>query len=627
MAFQVSPGITITETDLTLGVTAVSTSKGGYVGAFNWGPIEERVLVTNESDLASRFGTPTTFTSQYFLTAASFLAYSNALEVVRVLGKETDLVVEVANALNVSGGGTSYAFSAGTFPLNYADTAPVISVGGVVDGDAVLTVNTVTGAATLTGVAGLDASPAPEIRVQFRKYAASNASSPATGVLIKNSDDYDSKIASDTHKIIAKYAGTYGNDIKVYVLDTSAYAALQNSPMSSEEESVYKAFDSAPESSELHIAVLKAGAIVERFSYTSTVEGTRAADGTNIYFKDVINNQSKYVWVGGDLDAADASATPFSLSGGDEDNGVTNTDTVTSPAVGNSYTLDLTDGLVLFSDAETTDISLLFVGPASGTEVNYAIDNIAEVRKDVVVFFSPEQADVVAVSGQELTNVLDFRTTGLGNKSSSYAFMDCNWKYMYDRYNDKYRWIPCCGDTAGLAARTSDPWSSPAGYNRGQLKNVVKLAWNPNKAQRDELYKLQVNPIISQVGQGTVLLGDKTLLSRPSAFDRINVRRLFIVLEKSIANAAKFLMFEFNDQFTRAAFRNLVEPFLRDVQGRRGITDFRVVCDTTNNTGEVIDRNEFVGSIYVKPARSINFITLNFVAVRTSVSFEEIIGA
>jgi phage tail sheath protein FI len=207
--------------------------------------------------------------------------------------------------------------------------------------------------------------------------------------------------------------------------------------------------------------------------------------------------------------------------------------------------------------------------------------------------------------------------------------MDSGWKYQYDKFNDVYRYVPLNGDTGGTMVRTDqqrDPWYSPAGFNRGNIKNVIKLAFNPNKAERDVLYKAGVNPVVSFPGQGTVLFGDKTLLAKPSAFDRINVRRLFIVLEKSISTASKFTLFEFNDEFTRANFVNLVEPFLRDVQGRRGITDFRVVCDESNNTPEVIDRNEFIGDIFIKPARSINFIQLNFVAVRTGVDFSEVVG-
>jgi phage tail sheath protein FI len=200
---------------------------------------------------------------------------------------------------------------------------------------------------------------------------------------------------------------------------------------------------------------------------------------------------------------------------------------------------------------------------------------------------------------------------------------------MYDKYNDVYRFVPLNGDTAGLCAYTdgvADPWFSPAGYNRGSVRGAIKLAYNPMKADRDILYKARINPVVDFPGQGVTLFGDKTALTKPSAFDRINVRRLFLVLEKAIATAAKYMLFEFNDEFTRAQFRNMVEPFLRDVQGRRGIFDFKVVCDSTNNTGEVIDRNEFIGDIYIKPARSINFITLNFIAVRTGVAFSEVGG-
>jgi phage tail sheath protein FI len=288
-------------------------------------------------------------------------------------------------------------------------------------------------------------------------------------------------------------------------------------------------------------------------------------------------------------------------------------------------------GYDLFASAEDVDVSLILTGTArggtNGEQIpNYLIDNIAEKRKDCVVFVSPQRADVVNAAGNEATNVVTFRNS---LRSTSYAVLDSGYKYQYDKYNDLYRYIPLNGDTAGLCVRTDDtrdPWYSPAGFNRGQVKNIVKLAFNPRQADRDILYKAGVNPVVTFPGQGTVLYGDKTLLAKPSAFDRINVRRLFIVLEKAIATATKFTLFEFNDDFTRAQFRNLVEPFLRDVQGRRGIYEFQVVCDTTNNTGEVIDRNEFIGDIYIKPAKSINFIQLNFVAVRTGVEFSEVVG-
>jgi phage tail sheath protein FI len=291
----------------------------------------------------------------------------------------------------------------------------------------------------------------------------------------------------------------------------------------------------------------------------------------------------------------------------------------------------LTNAYDKFKNAEEIDISLVLQGKARGGTHghqlgNYLIDNIAEPRKDCVVLISPAKADVINNFGDESANTVDFRNA---LTSSSYGVMDGGYKYQYDRYNDVYRYVPYNGDVAGLMVRTDDtrdPWFSPAGFNRGILKNVIKNSYNPDKADRDILYKNGINPIVTFPGQGTILFGDKTLLAKPSAFDRINVRRLFIVLEKAIARAAKYTLFEFNDEFTRSQFRNMVEPFLRDVQGRRGIFDFQVVCDDTNNTGEVIDRNEFIGDIYIKPARSINFIQLNFIAVRTNVEFSEVVG-
>ena len=281
-----------------------------------------------------------------------------------------------------------------------------------------------------------------------------------------------------------------------------------------------------------------------------------------------------------------------------------------------------------FEDSETVDVGLIMAGPSGSTTHVDNLITIAEERKDAICFASPQRSDVVNItnSNTQTTNVKGFFDS---IRSSSYAVFDSGYKYMYDRYSDLYRFVPLNGDIAGLAARTdtvADPFFSPAGFNRGIIRGAVKLAYNPTKAQRDILYPARINPISTFPGQGTILFGDKTGLTTPSAFDRINVRRLFILLEKAIATASKFQLFEFNDEFTRANFRNLVEPFLREIQGRRGITDFLVVCDETNNTGEVIDRNEFIAEIFIKPARSINFITLSFVATRTGVSFDEVAG-
>ena len=304
---------------------------------------------------------------------------------------------------------------------------------------------------------------------------------------------------------------------------------------------------------------------------------------------------------------------------------------VDSTAEGSIALATLTAGYDFFKSAEDVDVSLILQGKAAGSGVKanlakYIIDNICESRKDCVLFASPDYADVVNNIGSERDDIITYRNA-LTN--TSYAMLDSGYKYAYDKYNDVYRYVPLNGDMAGLAVRSDelrDAWFSPAGYNRGGIKNLVKLPYNPKQADRDILYQNDINPVVTFPGQGTILFGDKTILGKPSAFDRINVRRLFIVLEKAISTAAKFTLFEFNDGFTRSQFRNLVEPFLRDIQGRRGITDFKVVCDETNNTGEVIDRNEFVGDIYIKPSRSINFIQLNFVAVRSGVEFSEIVG-
>lgn len=373
------------------------------------------------------------------------------------------------------------------------------------------------------------------------------------------------------------------------------------------------------------------GQILEIWSGLSRATDALDIDGGNLYYKDVLNQSSNWVWwANGRTNAPDATALLIASA---TDSAPTTMSFRQGRDIGAEGTCNIGDILRAydkFKSAEDYDISLIICGKSRGvnnvTVPNYIIDNICERRKDCVAFISPHKSDVVANVTDITEDVVDFRNK---LRSTSYAVLDSGYKYMYDKYNDLYRWVPLNGDIAGLAAYTDDlrdPWWSPAGFNRGNLKNVVKLAWNPKKAERDILYKNGVNPIVNFPGQGIVMFGDKTLLAKPSAFDRINVRRLFIVLEKAIATAAKFTLFEFNDEFTRASFVNLVTPFLRDVQGRRGIYDFHVVCDETNNTGEVIDRNEFVGDIYIKPARSINFIQLNFVAVRTGVEFSEVIG-
>ena len=559
MAFQLSPGVNVSEIDLTTIVPSVATSIGAFAGPFAWGPVGEIITISDEVRLAATFGNPDSNNYEYWFSAANFLAYTNNLKVVRA--------VNITTTRNATANGSNNV------------------------------------------------------------------------VLIKNEDDWlDNRSDGNTVYGIAaaRYAGAIGNSLKVSVADANTYSTWTYSTQ----------FTSAPGTStyvsnkggtfdEVHVVVVDEdglftgtrGTILEKFGFVSKASDAKDDSGNANYYKQVLQNKSKYIhWMShpttistGTSWGSSANATAFanltanvtvSLSGGVD---------------GTVSTANVVTAYDYFNNAEAVDIALIVSGPADATLAT-ALISTAETRKDCVVFLSPPKSNVVDNAGSETTNIKAYRDT---LTSSSYAVLDSNWKYQYDKYNDVYRWVPMNGDVAGLCARTDlerDPWYSPGGLNRGIIKNVIKLAWNPTKTNRDDLYVKGINPVVSFQGEGTVLFGDKTLLSKPSAFDRINVRRLFIVLEKSIARAARFSLFEFNDQFTRAQFVALVEPFLRDVQGRRGITDFKVVCDETNNTGEIIDRNEFVGDIYIKPARSINFIQLNFVAVRTGVSFDEVVG-
>lgn len=557
MVFALSPGVTVTERDLTLVVPAVSTTAGGFVGAFQWGPVDDVEVIDSENTLVSRFGRPNDTVFKSFFTAANFLSYGNNLNVIRSVNQSV-----ARNAI---------------------------------------------------------------------------ANTNALAVLIKNEDHYLTTYSNGEANVgewAAKYPGELGNSIEVSIADgnvfsTWGYATLFDGPPNTSDY----VEDLGGSHDELHVLVVDstglwtgaAGTVLERYQFLSKASDAKKADGSSAYYKDVINNTSKYIWW---MDHTPAGTNWGSVA---QNTAFSNLKSNVIVTLSNGVSADIpTDGnimnsLSIFSNDEAYDISLLPLGAVSSTVATYAINSIAEVRKDVVVFVSPELSDVLDNTNAS-ENVVQFREA---LPSSSYAFMDSGWKYQYDRYNDKYRWIPLNGDIAGCAVRTdftNDAWWSPAGLNRGQIKNVTKLAYSPGKTDRDTLYKKGVNPVVTFPGNGTVLFGDKTLLAKPSAFDRINVRRLFIVLEKAIATASKFQLFEFNDGFTRAQFRNLVEPFLRDVQGRRGITEFKVVCDETNNTGEVIDRNEFVADIYVKPTRSINFIQLNFIATRSAISFEEVGG-
>jgi phage tail sheath protein FI len=557
MAFQLSPGVNVSEIDLTTIVPSVATSIGAFAGPFAWGPVGEIITISDEVRLAATFGKPDSTNYEYWFSAANFLAYSSNLKVVRAVNAAT----------------------------------------------------------------------------------ARNASANGTVVLIKNSDDWLDNYSSGANTygyFTARYAGAIGNSLKVSMADANTYNNWTYSSLftSTPGTSTYVSNKNGA-NDEIHIVVIDedglftgtANTVLEKYAFVSKAADAKDDSGNANYYKTVLQNKSNYIhWMAhpgttgsGTAWGSNANASTFA--------GLTGNVTVSlSGGVdGTTSTANVVTAYDYFNNAEAVDISLIVSGPGDATVATSLIAT-CESRKDCVVFLSPTKSSVVDNAGSETTSVTSYRNS---LTSSSYAVIDCNWKYQYDKYNDVYRWLPLNGDVAGLCARTDlerDPWFSPGGLNRGIIKNVIKLAWNPTKTNRDDLYIKGVNPIVSFQGEGTVLFGDKTMLSKPSAFDRINVRRLFIVLEKAISRAARFSMFEFNDQFTRAQFVSLVEPYLRDVQGRRGITDFRVVCNETNNTGEIIDRNEFVGDIYIKPARSINFIQLNFVAVRTGVSFDEVVG-
>lgn len=782
MPFQLSPGVAVVEKDFSSIVPAVSSSAGAFAGPFAWGPIEDPVRVSSESDLVTRFGAPKNDNFQSFFTAANFLSYTNNLFVCRAdaAGLRNAVAVKSSSVtgVTITSGGAGYV--EGTDNISVTFSAPDIVGGTTATGTVVTTTNVVGGTTYLvvTGVtitnAGSGYITAPSVSfsqplAQGGTAATATATVALGGVKIKNVSQYLDSFSNGTASYgpwAAKFAGTKGNGLRVVMLDSGSWTTAS--------ASIKALFTGAPGTSkfaadrgladdEVHVVVFDnasgefsgvsvPGTVLEKYSFVSKLSDARRSDGSNNYYKSVVNAQSKYVWwldhdsatsdlpattvvESGDqvtfaagqtanqgvitvgsttsgwasqtayktaFDAApDKSSWKIRVTGSTSNDGLYNVVAVTpvvnqqnviisyqitvtgfttftvdpnidsnvvvthipkldwglssqtaaqqasetnrfkSLAVASDYTLsggtddfnstagNIVAAYSLYTNVDQYDVSLVPVGNVSASTASTIVGLLGEGRKDCVVFISPsDNGDPITSLGDTATNaIIQYRNDT--NINSSYAVMDSGWKYQYDRYNDAYRWVPLNGDIAGLCARTdytADPWFSPGGFNRGQVKNVVKLGFNPSQADRDVLYVAGVNPVVNFPGQGVVLYGDKTMLTRPSAFDRINVRRLFIVLEKAIATAAKFQMFEFNDSFTRAQFRNLVEPFLRDVQGRRGVTDFRVKCDENNNTGEVIDRNEFIADIFIKPNRSINFITLNFVAARSSVSFEEIGG-
>lgn len=667
MGFQVSPGVNITEKDATTIVPAVGTTDGAYAGVFQWGPVMDPVLVGDELELVSTFGKPNAETASSFFTCANFLAYTNKLRIVRVVNSEAKNAVAKLN--EVSGESVLIRNDDDYNNLYGAEASDE----GITDDDAKFGPFVAKHPGALGN--GLRVSVCPAAKAFRQTLTGTLTGTAGSKTISGNGTKFDKELSLGSVILVNEMELSVASivDADTLTVTTALTSTLSNASAQAEWEyaatigaapgtslaakaaakSVGKSGSDLLLNDELHIVVIdqlgkfsgQKGEVLERFAYVSKAKDAKNEDGTSNFYKNVINRRSRYVrWAdhidevaanwGKTLVNANTKATiQFGPLSGDEDTRPFTYDltggvdsNVDLP--GNLITGERMMGYDLFKNAEKIDVYLVLLGEASAPLAQYVVQNICETRKDAVAFISPDRESCVGRSdGAEEEKVIEFRDAL--NMSSSYAFMDSGWKYQYDKYNDVERWVPLNGDIAGLTAATetsNDAWWSPAGYNRGKIKNVIKLAWNPYKAERDDLYIAGVNPVISVQGTGTVLFGDKTLLDRPSAFDRINVRRLFIILEKAIATFAKFSLFEFNDEFTRQSFRSKVEPFLRDVQARRGIYDFKVVCDRTNNPGSVIDRNEFVGDIYIKPARSINFIQLNFIAVGTGTDFSEIVG-
>ena len=674
MAFLVSPGVQVNEVDLTNVVPAVATSIGAIAGAFEKGPVGSIQTVTSEGDLVSKFGKPNSNNFENWLAAASFLQYGNTLRIVRAesaivnAGANSGILIrdddhyEQSFRSGQGSHGEWAARSAGTWGnsigVDICATATAYEQG--------LSSNNLVNGAGTAGATTITVDDADASGYAFNVGDMISFSSADNATIANHADltghegiEYEvTAINTSTNVLtIRKKDDPNGAGLAAAVADnsfirrrwrfadlfdrgpgTSPYATENGKGTADELHIVVYDTTGSITGFDVDVAGQRTKGVLETYAALSKHPSAKTPQGNSNFYPDVIFAQSTNIYwcdhptAGSNWGTDISTGTAFtaidtpvvdSLTGGTDDYSLTNG--------------EISIAYNKFADAESVDVNLIIGGSSSiaaDTQANYdthgtMLIDLAAARLDCMAFISPHRAATVGVAdaNTQTTNVKNAAAT---LPSSSYAVLDSGYKYMYDRYNDVYRYIPLNGDIAGLCARTddiADVFFSPAGFNRGTIRGAVKLSFNPNQSQRDDLYAARVNPVVNFPGQGVTLFGDKTALTTPSAFDRINVRRLFIVLEKAISTASKFQLFEFNDEFTRAQFKNLVEPFLRDIQGRRGIDSFQVVCDGTNNTGVVVDRNEFVADVYVKPARSINFITLNFIATRTGVAFSEVGGA
>jgi hypothetical protein len=687
MATFLSPGVNVTEYDLTTIVPQVSTSVGAIAGIFNWGPVMQRILIGSEQQLVETFGKPSSRNYETWFTAANFLGYGNSMWVVRA-GNTSSNTVNSNNMYNAIANSTAAGnlvtcivrnepefFSRTTafdtnvqyvarFPgalgngllVSQCDTANAYSSNIVFTSSANLTFVTGSNVATLVTSGNVVSNTLANTLIntitgntQIGDYYLAGNSSIGTQYLqvtsVTSSSNSGNSLLTIAFKDTFRVPYTYSNNVQV-----QRFWQYFNAVGIVPEQTQYmqENYANSTVTDGMHVVVVDTqgkfsgvpGSVLETYVNVSRATDAMQATGQSNYYKTVINNKSNYIYSVNDrANAISNTANAVADS--------TNQTPMTQQFVGGGdgwteSTVDL--GTIafaynLFQSKEDVTIDLVMQGkPIGGSTVsggttvinfllgNYLIENICNIRKDCVAFITPEDTLLTQNSGNEAQALVDWRNV---LDSSSYAVMDSGYKYMYDKYNDVYRWVPTNGDVAGLCARTDqqrDAWWSPGGFNRGELNNVIQMRYNPPQFARDLMYPNGINPIVTFPGEGTILFGDKTLQTKPSAFDRINVRRLFLVLERAISRASKYTLFEFNDAFTQLQFRNLINPYLRDVQGRRGITDFLVVCDGTNNTPFVVDSNKFIGDIYIKPARAINFIQLNFVATATGVAFSTVVG-
>jgi phage tail sheath protein FI len=659
-----SPGVEIQERDLTIGsIETVDVNVGAIAGAFTKGPVLTPIRISTEAQLIETFGEPTDANAETWWTAASFLSYGGVLDVVRA---------STSGQLSASDDGTTSPyilsiptkdvyeatyFGAGNNAFKWASRnigtdQNALRVATIDAGaDITLTLDGALGTTTVgTQVQTASASPnGAKSGYIFAWDGATNKVSlitsdtwVATDLIENGVTDLNVTATVSWYDEQTVFAGLNWSSIGPRP-GTSPFVSARGG---SKDEIHVVVYDGTGDISGVPNTVL------EKFTYLSKANNGKTAEGSGNYYPQVFLDKSNWVYWGSHeaTDLYDVSANQAATGNLAGTNNAGNDSTTEFDLIGGrSYTLakgaesgGATSGEIItamqeFADTETIMIDYLLAGPGdtgsgasaktNSKSVAAAALTIASARKDCIAFLSPYRGDVVGVtsSATQTQNVVDFYDT---LQATSFGVFDNTWKYVYDRFSDKYRYVPCNGDTAGLCAATTAnglPWFSPAGLNRGAIKNAVKLAFSPSRTERDKLYQNRINPVTSLPGQGIILFGDKTALASPSAFDRINVRRLFNVIEKTIGNAAKGVLFELNDEFTRNNFKNVVEPYLRGVQAERGITDFLVVCDETNNTGAVIDANEFKADFYIKPARSINFITLTFIATRTGVSFEEVV--